>query len=548
MSDEPGPDPAPAAWAVRDPRGTRPATDLFPLAPRPATLAGLRVWLIRSWAEGSGLEPWLDTIEATLRRRFPGVQVRQLAKPSAYSIDDPALWDAVHTGADAFVYAAAPSASTTHYALHYGAGLERRGRPGVVLTYETLDDDARHSVAHGSVAMRWVAAPYPLADHLGRLDHLSGKVIDALTTPAQTDAERLGGRRAAQVPPRLAFSADFESLQQQFAERGWSDGLPVVPPTEAAVERMLAGSTRPRDEVVTAAMGPEGLTVTVEQVAINAVMAGCTPPMLPVLLAAVQAFAQGLPGNPAAFSTPARATNSFAFMQVVNGPIRQQAGFNGGLNALGPGNRANAALGRALRLAILNLGGGVVGRNLLPVQGNPAAYGFAFAENEEASPWPSLAVSRGFGPDDSVLTLFTGGWSHVGNYIEAGLDRLAQDVASFEYPNGLALLLSPPRARLLAAEGAGKADVEQRVWQQATRRAGELRGDVYWHTLIEPNLRLPPERRLWSPELLTAAEGERLPAYPRRQVVAIVVGGDISPMMQAWKMHSALSVSIDRWR
>ena len=536
-------------FAVRDPRGTRPPQALWPLAPRPPTLDGATVWLLRSWAEGSGLEPALDAIERRLRSRFPGVRVVQAAKRTAYSLDDPMWWDEIAGAADAFVYAAAPSASTTHYAVHYTGALERRGRPGVVLTYETLADDARHSVANGGAAVRWVAAPYPLgvADN-AVLEALADRAIDALTRPPQGETELQRGVRPAVAPPRIGFEGTFEAVQAHFADCGASDGMPVAPPTEAAVARMLQGCNLPPDTVVAAAMGPEGLRVDVEQVAINAVMAGCTPAMLPVVLAAVHAFGTGLPGLPGAFSTPARATNSFAFMQVINGPIRHEAGLNGGLNALGPGQRANATIGRAMRLAILNLGGGIVGRNLLPVQGNPAAYSFAFAENEEQSPWPSLAASRGFAAHESVLTLFSGGWSHVGNYIEDDLDRLARDVAQFEYPNGLALLLSPPRARLLAAAGLDKAAVEEHVWRHATQPAGEIRRGVYWHTLIEPNLRLPPERQLWSQQLLTAADDARVPVYPRSQVRAIVVGGDVSPMMQAWKMASSLSVPIDRWR
>ena len=125
--------------------------------------------------------------------------------------------------------------------------------------------------------------------------------------------------------------------------------------------------------------------------------------------------------------------------------MRRAGGMNAGLNALGPGKRANATIGRALRLALVNLGGLAIGTNALPVQGNPAAFTLAFAENEEASPWPSLARRRGFADGESVVTLMVGGWSHVGNYIAEGLDRLARDVAPLEYPSGLALLVSPAK-------------------------------------------------------------------------------------------------------
>ena len=106
-------------FRVRDPRGTAPPVTLASLAPRPPTLEGKTVWLLRSWAEGSGFELLLSAIAQSLRSRFPGVNVLERSKPSAYSLDDPALWATMVDGADAFVYAGAPSASTTHYAVHY---------------------------------------------------------------------------------------------------------------------------------------------------------------------------------------------------------------------------------------------------------------------------------------------------------------------------------------------------------------------------------------------------------------------------------------------
>ena len=134
-------------------------------------------------------------------------------------------------------------------------------------------------------------------------------------------------------------------------------------------------------------MAPEGWRRTVEKVAINAVMAGATPREMPVLLAAVQAFGSGH------FASGVRSTNSFSFMQLVNGPIAREVGMNSGTYALGPGNRANATIGRALRLFIYNLGGGENGINLMGTQGNVGSYAFCFAENEALSPWEPFQVS-----------------------------------------------------------------------------------------------------------------------------------------------------------
>lgn len=160
---------------------------------------------------------------------------------------------------------------------------------------------------------------------------------------------------------------------------------------------------------MTEAMLPERWKATVEKVAINGVMAGCKPVDMPVLLAMVEAFSKGL------LEGTVVSANSFSFMLVVNGPIAREIGMNSEVNALGPGNQANATIGRALRLFLTNLGGLTPGINLMACQGNPSNYSFAFAENEEASPWEPFHVSMGFKREESVVSIFSGGWSHGGN-------------------------------------------------------------------------------------------------------------------------------------
>jgi len=537
-----------STFASLNPRGVAHAVELRPLSARLDALQGKRIGLVNSWPTDSGFAPLFGAIRQHLKVHAPNATVLTLDKPTAYSIDDGAFWDLIVDRCDAFVYATAPSASTTHYGIHYTAGLEKRGRPGVVVTYETLRRDAVNSVAGAGVSVRWLALPYPLADvPAAALEGYAREVIQQLVHPLAAE-EMQTGTRPAPVQGRIAYEGDYDAVQTWFHEQGWTDGLPISPPTQAAVDRMLGGTSLPADAVVTEAMGPEGWRVTVEKVGIAAVMAGCTPACLPIVLAAVEAFSRGRPGQAAAFSTPARATNSFSFMQVVNGPIRLEARMNAGLNALGPGNRANASIGRALRLALINLGGSDIGTNTLPVQGNPSAYSFAFAENEEASPWSSHCADQGFAGSDSTLTLLVGGWSHVGNYISEGLERLAADIASLEYPSGIALLISPQRARALAAQGMDKKAVEDFVWERAVLPASKFRTGTYWTTLIEPNIRLDNARRLWPREILTAPDTALLPVYPRSQIHVFVVGGDISPMMQAWKMQYPVTVSVDRWR
>ncbi len=184
-------------------------------------------------------------------------------------------------------------------------------------------------------------------------------------------------------------------------ERGWSDGLPLVPPTDVRVYRMLQGTTRKPDDVV-GVIPPDLVECTVEKVAINAVMAGCKPEYLPVVLATVEAACEekfcmhGLLAT-TWFSSP---------MVIVNGPIAKRIGMNSGMNALGQGNRANATIGRALQLVIRNVGGGKPGGIDRSTLGNPGKYTFCFAEKEEESPWESLATERGVEDGKSAVSLF----------------------------------------------------------------------------------------------------------------------------------------------
>lgn len=201
--------------------------------------------------------------------------------------------------------------------------------------------------------------------------------------------------------------AELEDAHELMYERGWSDGLPLTPPTEARVLRMLAGTSRAPDEIV-GVIPPDLVPCTVEKVAINAVMAGCKPEYLPVVLAAVQAACRdefcmhGLLAT-TYFSGP---------IIIVNGPIVDEIGMNWGGNALGQGNRANSTIGRALQLVIRNVGGGKPGGVDRAALGQPGKLGFCFPEREHDSYWQSLAQERGFRREQSTVTLFAGDGVH----------------------------------------------------------------------------------------------------------------------------------------
>ncbi len=206
---------------------------------------------------------------------------------------------------------------------------------------------------------------------------------------AEELAIRFGG---AKFSSRQVELGDGEDPMEACFDRGWTDGLPVVPPTQARVLRMLAGTTRAPDEML-GMMPPDLAPCTVEKVAINAVMAGCKPEYMPVVLAAVEAALIDEFGMHGVLCT----TMFCGPLVIVNGPVAKAIGMNSGVNALGQGNRANASIGRALQLVIRNVGGGRPGELDRAALGTPGKYSFCFAEAED-SDWEPLSVERGFAP------------------------------------------------------------------------------------------------------------------------------------------------------
>ncbi len=264
------------------------------------------------------------------------------------------------------------------------------------------------------------------------------------------------------IAARRIEVAPLEDEIEACFDREWSDGLPVVPPTPTRVYRMLQGTTRAPDEVV-GVIPPDLAPCTIEKVAINAVMAGCKPEYLPVVLAAVEAALidefcmHGL-----------LCTTMFAGpMVVVNGPMARRIGMNSRENALGQGNRANATIGRALQLVIRNVGGGKPGGIDRACLGNPGKYTFCFAEDEAGSNWDSLSVERGFAPDASTVTLFAAdGVQAVADQKSRTPDSLARTFAAclrvVDHPKMVMagdafLIVSPEHERVFHSAGWSKA-------------------------------------------------------------------------------------------
>ena len=274
---------------------------------------------------------------------------------------------------------------------------------------------------------------------------------------------------------QIEVADDFEAVQALYLERGWSDGLPIVPPTPERVEAMLASldSSLFTPQQVIAEIPPNWGGATVERLAINAVMAGCRPEYLPIIVAAVEAM-----GDPAFnFYAIQATTHPCAPLLIVNGPIRTELGFNSGSGAYGPGWQPNATIGRAIRLALLNIGGGYPGVGDMSTQGAPSKYTYCVAENEEENPWQPLHLERGFRPEQNAVTVFAGEPPHN---INDHTGRSADDIltiiagamavtgANNAYTGGETLLaLGPEHAATIARDGLSKRDVAEWLHRRA---------------------------------------------------------------------------------
>ncbi len=528
-----------------NPRGFMSEVRLNPLAPRVPDLNDKVVYLITQKAQGSGMETVFSMVKEELAKRYPNVKIIFQYKPSAYMTDDPDLWVEMRKNGQAFIYGAAPSASTTHWVSTWAAGLEKKGLPGSVIVYDTCLETAKTTALAQGVPLRFATVSYPPQNMTAKQKaEVMDKVVKGITEQL-TREEQKTSKYTPPRPDRIATQGTDEEILEYFEKQGWTDGLPIIAPTEEKVAAMLKSTGHKPDEIVARTIWPEKWQATVEKVAINGVMAGCKPEYLPVLLASVEAWSKG------DYASSVRSTNSFSYMQVVNGPVRNDIHMNSGVYAMGPGNHANATIGRALRLFIINLGGGRTGINILGTQGNPSAYTFCFAENEEASPWEPFSVTQGFKKGESTVTIFSGGWCHAGNYLAADIKRMAYAMRGFEFPNGIVALLSPQAAKLQAQAGKSKKDVEDFIWKNATLPLKEFRKDTYYSWFIEPILKgkeMYGQKYVWPKEYLTLPEDTEVPVYPRIYTNIVVVGGETNPMMQGWKMAYPSTVSVDKWR
>ena len=367
------------------------------------------------------------------------------------------------------------------------------------------------------------------------------EIVDKFTKPLTAEEKKTG--EIIREKGSATFTDTPEKLQELFMKNRWTDFMHIVLPTEAKVEEILKGTSHRPDEVV-GKMSPtntgtyfEFWTFTVKDVAINAVMAGCKPEYLPILLAAGST-------NKEAISV---SDNSFVDAMVINGNIRDEIGLNSGVGAMGPFAHANTTIGRAWSLMAINLGNcGKVGTTYMGVVGNPMnAINIVIAENEKDSPWEPYSVRRGYKKGENILTLFEGwgvlsaaNWKAASWGKEMDYPKIIKDIFDQQgFLFGACAILSPPIANFV--KNAGYATV-----QDFEKYLAPAPGQFPMAKMAPPEAKPPAGAEANAP-----AAKPKMPMMGGRSNFAIIVtGGTNNNYYSIGGMRAGQSVQIDKWR
>jgi hypothetical protein len=410
--------------------------------------------------------------------------------------------------------------------------------------------------AHG-MPLRLAFPPYPvvgmpdkvLKEYIEEEDPVTGvplmqEIIDGLTKPAVEGKEAFTYQIIKH--PRLVPGDTEDNIREYFQKNGWTDGLPIILPTEERVAAMLKGTSHAPEEAVgemAVTDSVPGQSYTVEKVAVNAVMAGAKPEHLPVILALASTRQPAFPSS----------TTSFGRMVVVNGPVRNELGMNSGVAALSPMNPANAAIGRAWTLMTINFGSTRVGETFVPSQGNNLNYNnMCIPENEERSVWEPFHVQKGFKPDESVVSVFSG-WSVI-NSMGAVNERPPQEetvilLKAFCALHSCATLLLDPLVAKNLKEIQGfetKQDYCRWLSENVKIPAGQYWGSDIIYSFVLPMAQdgIEPYKtwRELPPDELIA------PYHIPENIEMVVVGGETNAFWKTTDFRYVMSASVDAWR
>jgi hypothetical protein len=396
--------------------------------------------------------------------------------------------------------------------------MEDQQKPVVMLAnYGFANDAESASRSKGMPGIRVIPTKVPCestvkADIEAGVDEALNDVINALTKPV-TAEEKSPGIEKTEKPARIIFKGNLNEINRFFYGRGWTDGLPIIPPTEEAVAEMLSGTDLPADHLLGKLQSRSG-KVTVEKIAVNAVMAGALPTYMPVLIAGtinLLESEQGFMG----YTTFGFSTGSWAPFWVINGPIRNQLNINNGSGAFSPGNIANATIGRAMGLIIKNIGGVRKGIEDMGVMGNPMKYTMVIAENEEESPWEPLHIEYGYNKEDSTISLsFPQSYlqhyppgSDAASILQSVIDNTPR---SMRYT----LVFNPATARSLYREGYTKEKLKEYIVKKKLVPAAQLRAQS--SSIVTPDSRLQQS---------SVDDAELVPLIKNPRFIRVIVGG-----------------------
>jgi hypothetical protein len=356
--------------------------------------------------------------------------------------------------------------------------IENLHKPAVGLCNEDFMIDAASAASsRGMPGIRILASTVPcectVAEDIeaGITAALIDDIIDALTR-SLTDEEKSPRSKESEKLSRLVFQGSNEEVNQFFYKRGWTDGLPILSPTEEALREMLKGTDLPPDHLV-AKIPPRFGKATVEKIAINAVMAGALPTYMPFLIAGVEALADKRTN----FQSWGVSTGSFAPCWIINGPARKDINANSSSGVLSSGHIANTTIGRAMGLIIKNIGGVRKGIEDMSCLGNTGKYTMTIAENEEESPWEPLHVEQGFNKEDNAITLFMP-YCHAVTFPFGTDDKGILNAAVYNIipaESGLFMfLICPAIAKLLGEKGWTKKEIAEFISEYARKPAYQI--------------------------------------------------------------------------
>ena len=580
-----------------NPRGIMPPIHKVPLARRLDTLKGKTIYIVDMMFPRT--QQFFEEMQKQLGERYPETRFELRLKTGTYFNNDPALWAEIKEKGHGVIMGIGQLDTCAPSVIIFCSILESMGLPTApVITQAFPDLTRKFAWKKGIPGLRFTFVPHPFAnrsfevhkkylegaDPINKRPVISG-IIDALTRTIDKKDQETG--TIDRSVPRLLQPDTPENLQQLFYKNGWTDGLPVILPTEELVAEMLKGTSHKPDEVIgvmqpippnaswerslrqlgsspkeevkaTTVMQPspphEAWEYTVEHVAINAVMAGAKKEHLPVILAIASTGVTSL------FSS----ATSMCRMVVANGPIRKEIDMNSGLSALGPFNQANAVIGRAWLFISKNLGGSILGESYLGDLGNSTNYNnLCCAENEEALPagWEPLHVQKGYKADESVVSIL-GGWSLL-NYAaykpHPHHQIMSEQLVSFETSGAgthhtlnlnpgttATFLVSPITANDLKNEGF---DSKEQLGQWIKDNS-HMSAWTYWAAMpkdleaakagVEPFaswLQLPPGGKTTYP-LISA----------NSPVEILVMGGGTDAFWMVGDFRCMANASVDRWR